>query len=447
MPNPSPAVPGDRGAGAAGERGRRATRRGRGPARVLSSPRLHAQEPTPAAGAPAPEADAAAASAGPPGPNANAPLSVLVVTYNSADAVERSLPAITAELRGGDELIVCDNGSSDGTVERVRELAPAARVIELAGNPGFGAACNAGADAAANPLLLLLNPDAVVAAGFREAIVLPLAEGRGWDAWQGLVTSDAGARVNTWGGAVHFTGISWAGGAGRPIAAAPADPVEIPFPSGACLLIARELWRSLGGFSPPYFLYHEDTDLGLRLWLAGGRVGLEPRARVEHEYEFDKGSSKWFYLERNRWATILRTYPGGLLAALAPALAATELALHLIAAASGWLPEKLRADVAVLRALPRLLRERRAIQRGAGSAPPVARAPGRELGTGPIAPPGAPLAGVGTPPGAAISPRRFAELLTPELDSAYLGRASASKPLRWLLRAYWRLALALLGPR
>ncbi len=84
-----------------------------------------------------------------------------MVTYNSADAVSRSLPAITSELRPGDELIVCDNGSADGTAERVRELAPAATVVEVGGNPGFGAACNAGADRARNPLLLFLNPDAV----------------------------------------------------------------------------------------------------------------------------------------------------------------------------------------------------------------------------------------------------------------------------------------------
>ncbi len=213
-----------------------------------------------------------------------------MVTYNSADAVSRSLPAITAELRPGDELIVCDNGSADGTAERVRELAPGATVVEIGGNPGFGAACNAGADRARNPLLLFLNPDAVVQPGFRDAIVLPLAEGRGWDAWQALVTDGDGTEVNSWGNVVHFTGIAWAGGAGRPIAEAPAEPREATFASGACLIIARDVWEEVGGFSPEYFLYHEDTDLGLRLWLAGRRVGVEPRARCEHEYEFDKGS-------------------------------------------------------------------------------------------------------------------------------------------------------------
>jgi N-acetylglucosaminyl-diphospho-decaprenol L-rhamnosyltransferase len=335
-----------------------------------------------------------------------------MVTFNSADAVGRSLPAVVSELRGGDELIVCDNGSSDGTVARVRELAPDATVVEIPGNPGFGAACNAGAEQASSPLLLLLNPDAVVQAGFRDAIVLPLVDDRGWDAWQGLVTDGQGTLVNSWGGAIHFTGIAWAGGAGRALSEAPREPREIPFPSGACLLIPLATWRELGGFSAEYFLYHEDTDLGLRLWLGGRRVGLEPRALVEHEYEFDKGPEKWFFLERNRWATILRTYPAPLLALLLPALLASELALHAVAAGSGWLREKLRADRAVLRALPRLRRERAAIQAN------------RRL-----------------------SARAFATHLTPELDSAYLGSAATAgwgRPLRALLRTYWRIVLALL---
>jgi GT2 family glycosyltransferase len=347
-----------------------------------------------------------------PGPTSADPISVVMVTYNSSDAVSRSLPAITAELRPGDELIVCDNGSSDGTVDRVRELAPRATVVDVGGNPGFGAACNAGADRARNPLLLFLNPDAVVEPGFRDAIVLPLASERGWSAWQALITDGAGTEVNTWGNVVHFTGIAWAGGAGRPIAEAPAEPREVTFASGACLMIARGVWEEVGGFSPEYFLYHEDTDLGLRLWLAGHRVGVEPRALCEHEYEFDKGSEKWFHLEANRWATILRTYPAGLLAVLTPALLVTELALHLLAALAGWLPEKLRADRALLASLRRLRRERAAIQAGA-----------------------------------AIGSRAFAELLVPELDSAYLGRAAGNRLLGVLLRGYWRLAVALLGPR
>lgn len=342
---------------------------------------------------------------------ASAPrLSVLIVSYESADALGRSLPALRDELRSGDEVIVVDNSPGDGSAAVVAELLPDAKVIEPGANLGFAAGCNRAAAEASGELLLLLNPDNVVAPGFRDAIELPLLEGRGWGAWQGLVTDDGGAAVNTMGNVVHFTGISWAGGAGRPRAEAPAAPAEIASPSGACLAIRRTLWEQLGGFSEPYFLYHEDTDLGLRLRLAGHECGIEPRALCDHEYEFDKGAAKWRYLERNRWATVIRTYPGRLLAAVAPALLATELALLLVAAIGGWLPQKLAAYADTVRALPRLLRERRAIQ--------ATRA---------------------------IDAATFADAaLTPDLDSEYLGRASDSRVLRSLLRAYWRAARAVL---
>ena len=99
----------------------------------------------------------------------------------------------------------------------VRDAAPQAQIVESGTNSGFPAACNLGASTAAGDLLVFLNPDAVVAEGWREAIAAPLADGSGWVAWQALVTAERGQLVNTRGGMVHFTGIAWAGGAGEPV--------------------------------------------------------------------------------------------------------------------------------------------------------------------------------------------------------------------------------------
>src|SRR5207253_6867226 len=101
----------------------------------------------------------------------------------------------------------------------------------------------------------------------------------------------------------------------------------------------------------------------VRLRAAGQPIGIEPAAVVAHDYEFGANEQKWFWLERNRLAFLLRTYTGSLLGLLAPALLATELALLLVSAQCGWGREKLRADLAFVRWLPRLLRERRAVQR------------------------------------------------------------------------------------
>ena len=343
------------------------------------------------------------------GPGTTAALSVVVVTYNSRDALSRALPPLVSQLRDGDELVVVDNASTDGSPAAARALAPGARVIENSANLGFAAAANQGAEAAGRDVILFLNPDAVVAGGFREAIARPWDDGRGWAAWMGLVTMRSGTAVNTSGNVVHVTGVSWAGQAGESLVAAPAGPREVTFASGACLAVRADAWRRLGGFSPDFFMYVEDADLSLRLRLAGETIGIEPAARVDHDYDFAKGAAKWRLLERNRWALLLRTYPGALLALVAPALAATELALLAISFAGGWGAQKLRANLDVMRALPRLLRERRAIQSQRR-----------------------------------ITAREFARPLTADLSSEYLGRAGRSRVLRLGLRAYWRVVWALL---
>ncbi|HEV2859309.1 MAG TPA: glycosyltransferase [Solirubrobacterales bacterium] len=335
-------------------------------------------------------------------------LSVLIVAFESRDDLTKTLPALLRELGDGDELIVVDNKPGDGSVEVVRELAPQARIVSPGRNTGFAGGANAGAKVARGDLLVLLNPDAVPQSGFGEAIRRPWLEERGWAAWQALVADGAGETINSAGNPIHFTGIVWAGAHGRPLAEAP-TPREVPAASGACLAIPLSEWRRTGGFPPELFMYHEDVDLSVRLRMAGGTIGIEPSAVVAHDYDFSASADKWRWLERNRLAFLVRTYPGPLLALLAPALLATELALLPVAAAGGWGRQKLRANREFIGWLPRLLRERRTLQRQR-----------------------------------TISAAEFAAALTPDLDSDLISPLVRAWPARLALRAYWRLVRLLL---
>jgi GT2 family glycosyltransferase len=342
---------------------------------------------------------------------AHAPtLSVVIVAFRSARALRRTLPALVPQLAPADELIVVDNASGDELAEVLEDLAPDARLIANSGNAGFAAAANQGVAAATGELVVILNPDAAPAPGFAEGIRQPVVRDYGWDLWMGLVTCDEGREVNTNGGVVHFTGVAWAGELGAPVPGTLYRPRDVAFASGACLAIPRATWERHGGFAEAFFMYHEDVDLSLRVRLAGGRVGAEPAARVDHDYAFDKGAAKWRRLEANRWATVLRTYPAPLLVLLVPALVATEAAVLAAAVADGWAPAKLGSWADVARALPRLLRERRAIQSGA-----------------------------------AVPAAAFAGALTSSLDSPHLGAAARSPAVRLALGAYWALVRLALG--
>ena len=337
-------------------------------------------------------------------------LAVVVVCHDSAGEVGATLQALGPQLRPGDEVVIVDNASRDATLDVVRDAAPQATVVVCAENLGFAGGCHAGARASRAPLVLLLNPDAVPAPGCLDALRACAADRPAWGAWQALVTMAGGELVNTAGNVVHYLGFGWAGDLGHPVGAVDQHPHEVGFCSGAALVVRREAWDAVGGFDERYFMYGEDLDLSLRLRLAGWGVGIAPAARVAHDYEFTKGDYKWFYLERNRWWTLVGDYPVRLLALLAPGLLAFEVALLVAAWRGGWLRAKLHAQAAVLRSLPAILRRRRMVQ-----------ATRR------------------------IAPRAFAAPLAASLDSPYLEGAAGVPGVDAAQRGYWRVVRAALG--
>lgn len=335
---------------------------------------------------------------------------MVTVAFNSARDLARTLPALAGELVEGDEVIIVDNGSDDDLAGTVSQTLPEARVIRMNGNVGYAAAVNEGAAAAGGELLVVLNPDAMPEPGFGSAICRPLSDGSGWAAWMALVVCHEEGRrlINSAGNPLHFTGFSWAGGHGQPAESA-GKSRPVPTMSGACVAIPRVAWTEVGGFPGDFFLYQEDTDLSVRLRLAGEQIGLLTAAVVDHDYDFGQRSQKYFWLERNRWAMIIRNYPTPLLVLVAPALLVTEVALFGVAARAGWLGAKFKATLDLFRWMPRLIGERREIQASRR-----------------------------------ISVAEFAGVLTPDLDSDFFPAFVRGPLIRGLLRGYWRLVKALL---
>jgi N-acetylglucosaminyl-diphospho-decaprenol L-rhamnosyltransferase len=223
-------------------------------------------------------------------------LSVLIVTYNSVGVIGDCLDSLRASPSSREfEVVIADNGSDDGTVERVRSSYPEAVLVENGANLGFARGNRSAAGVARGDLLLLLNPDTVVRPGAVDALVASLlAEESRWVVGACLVGPD-GEPATSWG---DFPTLGWAflelapwrrlGLAVRSMrqVGRTCEGVErakdVDWVSGAALLVRRDAWDRLGGLDGAFFMYFEETDFCARVHACGGRVVLEPDARIVH---------------------------------------------------------------------------------------------------------------------------------------------------------------------
>lgn len=201
-----------------------------------------------------------------------AEITAIVVSFDSAAVLPACLAALAAE---GVPALVVDNASGDGSAE-IAERA-GATVLRNARNEGYGRGNNRGVRAATTPFVLIVNPDLEIAPG-AVAALLAAAE----------TYPDAAAlapRIVEPSGRVFLQPRSLLSPphlnlAGRMVL--PEGDACLPFLSGACLLLRREVFLGLGGFDPEIFLFYEDDDLCRRLRDAGHALVHVDAASARH---------------------------------------------------------------------------------------------------------------------------------------------------------------------
>lgn len=229
-----------------------------------------------------------------PGQAAHARASIVIPSFDRLDLLAPCLSALRATAPEA-EVIVVDNGSTDGTVEYLRAEHEAGSLVAILNeeNRLFGPACNQAARAASREYLVFLNNDTLAQPGWLDAMVDCIES----DPEIGAV----GSRLLYPDGTIQHAGVQFDEG-GEPFHAhrfaAGDDPAvlsdrDYPTVTGACLLLPRALFLELGGFDESYVMYYEDTDLCLRVWRAGRRVRYCASSVVVHL------ESQTRYLNRN----------------------------------------------------------------------------------------------------------------------------------------------------
>jgi len=233
-------------------------------------------------------------------------VTVIVPTLAADETLAECLASLDRQTFENFEVIVVDNSGR-------RSLEPhgRVRVIGNESNLGFGAAFNQGYRQSASPFIAVLNDDAIVQPGWLEALLVAV-EARpdvGMCASQVRLAGDG--RLDSAGMLLCLDGSSkQRGHLQSPDSFS--RPQEALLPSGSAAFYRREMLEEIGLFDEAFFLYCEDTDLGLRARWAAWECLYVPGAVVEHRYSHSAGQAsalKAYYVERNRLFLAVKNLP------------------------------------------------------------------------------------------------------------------------------------------
>ncbi len=293
-------------------------------------------------------------------------ITVVVVNYNGGDYLRRCLNSLAAQTFADFETILVDNASSDGSLETLERMPVRTEILREPENHGFARGNNIGARRGSGEWLVLLNPDAIAERDWLANLMRAVRERpthRVVACWQGALLEPG--KLDGVGDCYLAYGYGWRGGFGHGEAVSP-EAGECFAPCGAAAMYPRELFLELGGFDEDYFCYHEDVDIGFRMWLAGERCQFDPRCRVSHAGSAITGRASDFAVfhgARNGLWTYVKNMPGPLLVVGFPMWLAGTAAILLRGLWTGRFPATFRGLVAAVGGLGAQLEKRREIRR------------------------------------------------------------------------------------
>lgn len=222
-------------------------------------------------------------------------VSVIIVNYHTSELVTDCLRSLCAQCRGVElEVIVVDNASEPGLQRKFDTLFPelGVKCLQLDENVGFGRANNAGAETATGRHLFFLNPDTIlvndavsILSGYLDSHPDTGAVGgnlydEGMNPMLSFRRRYPGIRwelnelLHNWPDRLRYGDNRRFNHTGR--------PMQVAYITGADLMMPASLFHGIGGFSPEFFMYYEETDLCRRISRAGYRIMSIPEARIQH---------------------------------------------------------------------------------------------------------------------------------------------------------------------
>jgi GT2 family glycosyltransferase len=292
--------------------------------------------------------------------------SFIIVNWNGESLLKDCIDAILRQSHQSFEIIVVDNGSTDGSVALVKESYPQVALVPLSCNYGFTGGNTEGLRHATGKYVALVNTDAILPQNWLHLMLEALES----DEQIGFCSSRIIiARTNL----IDSAGDSFTSAfTGTKIGELHDmnkfnERCYVPGACAAAVIYKRDMLDDIGFLDDDFFLNHEDTDLNLRAWLAGWKCLYIPEATVEHRVSTTIGklseTSVYYFARNSLWVWIKNT-PTYFLFRYLHHRIAYELAsfVFFCLIARRWRPF-LRGKCHSLKGLPRMLRKRKIIQR------------------------------------------------------------------------------------
>jgi GT2 family glycosyltransferase len=295
-------------------------------------------------------------------------LTVVIPNWNGERFLDTCLSSLRRQTYRDFQIVMVDNGSSDGSVELARRAFPEVRVIPLPENRGFSAAVNAGIRASGTELVALLNNDTEQDPVWLAALVRAADEHPEAGFFSSKLLDFHDRKVlDGAGDALRLSGLPYRIGHGERDRGQFDRSGYVFSACGAAALYRRGMLEDVGLFDEDFVSYCEDGDLSFRAQLAGYRCLYVPDAVVYHMGSASSGGKRSATATRlgtrNSISLLVKDLPLSAAPHVAPFFLAGQLARVVTAAATGSVGAHLRGLAGAGRHLPIMLEKRRRIQK------------------------------------------------------------------------------------
>lgn len=275
----------------------------------------------------------------------------VIISPNYQGYAKKYLPDCIQSLRGQSwqgerKIFIVDNQSTEDSFYFLKQTAPEAEIIRNEKNEGFAKGNNDAMRAALEQgfdYIILFNMDTIIETDCISQLVKTAESDNLIGAVQArMMFWPDENKINSLGNVTHFLGFGYCEGYGGKWSGDSSKSPDIGYPSGAAVLLKKDILERIGLFDEEFWMYNEDQDLGWRIWLSGRRCVLAPQAVVYHKYEFSQRIRRYYWMDRNRILSIIKNYQVSTILLISFAFVIMEFGQLLFVLQRGLFKEKLQ---------------------------------------------------------------------------------------------------------